>query len=280
MSEPYDAAALSAGWPSRPSARAAPPSSATGPACCTRLRSAGSPAKTQVVLPYENDFPRTRLTHSMEVGQVGRELGQALGCDPDLVETACLAHDLGHPPFGHNGEIALAEVAESCGGFEGNAQSLRVLTRLEAKAFDDGRAQRRASTSRGPPSTRRPSTPGRGGRAPTKYGVYADDAAVFEWLREGAPGDRRCLEAQVMDWSDDVAYSVHDLEDALHAGHLVVSALRSGPERGHLVALCQERYARGEEAGAVEKALDRLLVEPWWPPATTGRSARWPVSRT
>ena len=73
-----------------------------------------------------------------------------------------------------------------------------------------------------------------------------------------------------MDWSDDVAYSVHDLEDALHAGHLVISALRSGPERAHLVALCQERYAVGEEAGAVEKALDRLLVEPWWPTSYDG----------
>src|SRR3954463_3726402 len=144
-------------------------------------------SKTQVHTAGSDDFLRTRLTHSLEVAQISREMGARLGCDPDVVDVAGLAHDLGHPPFGHNGEAALDAVAEQCGGFEGNAQTLRVLTRLEAKGAAAGLNLTRASLDATCkyPWLRRPDH--------RKYGVYADDLPVFEWIRRGAPaGERRC----------------------------------------------------------------------------------------
>lgn len=219
--------------------------------------------KTQVVVPGESDFPRTRLTHSLECAQIGRELGQALGTDPDLVETACLAHDLGHPPFGHTGEAALAELAEDCGGFEGNAQSLRLLTRLEAKTFSPAGRSVGLNLTRAALDAACKYPWGRD-RDPRKFGVYDDDRDVFDWFRAGTVPEARCLEAQVMDWSDDIAYSVHDLEDAVVAGQLRLEALRDATERADLAALAAQRVP-GTDPAAFEEALERLLRLPYWP---------------
>src|SRR5262249_56886044 len=97
-------------------------------------------AQTQVPTAGTDDFLRTRLTHSLEVAQIAREMGARLGCDPDVVDTAGLAHDLGHPPFGHNGEDVLNRLCAAVGGFEGNAQTLPGLTRLEAQVVRPGGA--------------------------------------------------------------------------------------------------------------------------------------------
>jgi len=202
-------------------------------------------AKTQVVRAGSGDFPRTRLTHSLECAQIGRELGATLGCDPDLTDAACLAHDLGHPPFGHNGESALAALADAggvlaCGGFEGNAQSLRLLTRLEPKVAGAGLNLTRATLDAALkyPWLNEAGLPS----APAKYGAYESDAAAFAWIRADVPGRRRCLEAQVMDWADDVAYSVHDVEDGLHAGLIAMKDLTDPATRADVSAVALAHY--------------------------------------
>jgi len=223
-------------------------------------------AKTQVVEVGSGDFPRTRLTHSLECAQIGREFGAALGCDPDLVDAACLAHDLGHPPFGHNGESALAEFAAGCGGFEGNAQSLRLLTRLEAKVPGAGLNLTRATLD----ATLKYPWPARDGEV--KFGVYADDAEVFGWIRRAAPHAKPCLEAQVMDWSDDVAYSVHDLEDGLQAGLITLGALRDPAEQKAVAALTAAEYCAPGSVTVDElcEIFADLLALPCWPLAFDG----------
>jgi len=230
--------------------------------------------KTQVMEAGQEDFPRTRLTHSLEVAQVGRELGSALGCDPDLVDTACLSHDLGHPPFGHNGETALNELAKDIGGFEGNAQSFRLLTRLEPKAVSPTSGPRpgqtiglnltRASLDA---ASKYPWTKQPGG---IKFGVYEDDADVFAWVREGATGTTSCFEAQVMDWSDDVSYCVHDIEDAIFAGHVNIDILKSESGRSEVVEVAQKWYGSDFAKAELDAALIRVSSLPSWPASFDG----------
>lgn len=227
-------------------------------------------AKTQVLSPANPvDFARNRLTHSLEVAQVGREIASQLGLSEDIVDTACLSHDLGHPPFGHNGERALNDWASDIGGFEGNAQSLRILVRLEPKvSADDGTSHglnlTRASldaTSKYPWTAESP-LPDASGRM--KFGVYPDDEEVFRWMRQDAPDRVRCIEAEVMDLSDDIAYSVHDFEDAVTNGYLDPAHLTD--PAGHGTLLDAIRAWVGPDFGReeLEEALLRLSQLPTW----------------
>lgn len=224
--------------------------------------------KTQVLGPASNDFIRTRLTHSMEVAQVGREIGKELGADPDVVDAACLAHDLGHPPFGHNGERALDSVAGDCGGFEGNAQTFRLVTRLEPKVYE-----RPSKKARGINLTRAsldavckyPWTRGNGPdkeKSSKKYSVYEDDLEVFEWMRLDNQG--RCLEAQIMDLSDDIGYSVHDVEDAVMTGKFNLADMRDDNAFGEIVERAKQWYAPDLDDAKLQEARERLMASKYW----------------
>jgi len=179
-----------------------------------------------------------------------------------LMEGACLAHDIGHPPFGHNGEDALNAVSDSCGGFEGNAQSFRLLVRLEAKTVDAsgksvGLNLTRASLDA---ATKYPWPRAENAK---KFGVYDDDLEIFHWVRQGAPAGAQSMEAQIMDWSDDVAYSVHDLEDALVTGHVKLENLANDlPE---LFKVASQSYLADITMDEAQHALDELSRLSCWP---------------
>jgi dGTPase len=227
-------------------------------------------AKTQVVAPDTDDFVRTRLTHSLEVAQIGRELGRTLGCDPDVVDTACLAHDLGHPPFGHNGESVLNDLSHDIGGFEGNAQTLRLLTRLESKVMtpDGGSAGLNLTRASLDASSKYPwlaaDAPLIGGRRTSKFGAYIDDLPVFEWLRRDAPAGKTCIEAQVMDLADDISYSVHDVEDAIVAGHVQLKWLANSDQRNRVLGYTQQWYLPSVDTAEIDAALTRLESADVW----------------
>lgn len=193
---------------------------------------------TQVVAANEGRFFHNRLTHSLKVAQFGRRLTQRLLNDhpnaalsADVVETACLAHDLGHPPFGHVSEDELDEqvkhLAKVEDGFEGNAQSFRVVTRLSLRRTGvPGLNLTRASLNAilKYPWSRTPTK--KEGR---KWGHYKEDQPSFEFARAlGPQGDARSVEAEIMDWSDDVTYAVHDMEDSFRAGMVPLDQLLGG----------------------------------------------------
>jgi dGTPase len=154
--------------------------------------------KTQVFVNFEGDYYRTRLTHTLEVAQIGRTVARTLGANEDLVEAICLAHDLGHPPFGHSGEVALHTLMEAHGGFDHNKQSLRILTELEKRFPDFPGLNLTWETREGIV------------KHETEYDV--SDASKFD------PELRGHLEAQICNVADELAYTAHDLDDGLRSG--------------------------------------------------------------
>lgn len=230
-------------------------------------------SKTQVFLSGEYDFYRTRLTHSIEVAQIGRsicgwllESGQGLDAacfiDPDLVESACLAHDLGHPPFGHTGERVLHRLMRPYGGFEGNAQTLRLLTETLFSERKKGIAPTRALLDAVLKyKTLLSETP-----AADNHYLYDDQAPVLaftvgarDFPPELPPGRARngfrSIECQIMDWADDTAYSLNDLADGIHAGFITVARLEAWAEKHHLSG------ADAEHAAFLIKAIREGRVE-------------------
>ena len=229
-------------------------------------------AKTQVLSPSNGDYARTRLTHSLEVAQIGREMAVDLGLNPDLVDMACLAHDLGHPPFGHNGERALNDWAKDFGGFEGNAQTLRLLTRLEPKVLSSTGASVGLNLTRASldatckyPWTQSDAVVDPGADRSAKFGVYDDDREIFDWLRQGAPGTVKCAEAQVMDFADDVAYSVHDFEDAIVAGYVDLGVIADQAARKELLEKIGHWNGGLLAEVQLEEALENLMALEYWP---------------
>lgn len=223
--------------------------------------------KTQVLGAGFDDFVRTRLTHSLEVAQVGRDLANGLGAEADIVDAACLAHDLGHPPFGHNGEEALNELAKDIGGFEGNAQTLRILTRLEPKIVDENGKSAGLNLTRATldATIKYPWKMGEksisGSASTNKFNYYPDDAEVFNWIREGVQerfSGQKCFEAQIMDLSDDISYCVHDTEDGIVSSGVQMGTLKDDRAMSQIIAISQAWYGEAISEDDLIKARNRF----------------------
>lgn len=216
--------------------------------------------KTQVFVFHEGDHYRTRLTHTLEVAQIARSIARALGLDEDLAEALALAHDLGHPPFAHAGERALDGCMAAFGGFDHNAQSLRVVTRLERRyaAFDglnltwetlEGIAKHNGPLTDRDGTALRP----RGGGLPHAIVAHSAVQDLELWSHAGA-------EAQVAAISDDIAYDVHDLDDGLRARLFNLDELRDLPLVGEVLAEVRGLWPQLEEARVIHEVMRRLIT--------------------
>jgi dGTPase len=217
--------------------------------------------KTQVFVYHEGDHYRTRLTHTLEVAQIARSLARALGLDEDLAEALALAHDLGHPPFGHAGERALDEALGRFGGFDHNAQALRIVTELERRyaAFDG--LNLTWETLEGLVKHNGPLT-GRDGRAIGRYAEHGVPAAILAyaqvqdlelWSFAGA-------EAQVAALADDIAYDAHDIDDGLRADLFTLDDIAAAPIIGGIVTEIDAQFSGLDPARRVHEVVRRLIT--------------------
>lgn len=230
---------------------------------------------TQVASASEGHIFHNRLTHSIKVAQVARRLAEYLLADrgadaehlnAEVAEAAGLAHDLGHPPFGHAGEKTLDKLVtrHAVNGFEGNPQSFRIVTRLALRSEEHGGLNLTRGTlaaimkypwcREGPATTRH-----------KKWAAYEDDTDAFKFAREGQPEGVKTLEAQVMDWADDIAYSVHDLEDFVRARLVSWLEIAHRPAvREAVVAQAVKQWwdAPGNAKARIEEASERILGGP------------------
>jgi dGTPase len=247
---------------------------------------------TQVVGSHENELFHNRLTHTLEVAQVARRLAERLiveepelksEIDPDVVETAALAHDIGHPPFGHIAEERLDQLATGArtipgarmpvpAGFEGNAQSFRIVTSLARRSekhhgLDLTRASLQALSKYPWPRSV-------AGYHHRKYGTYDVDESYFDWTREGIAASRRdeqTAEAFIMDWADDVTYALHDLDDFFRVGLIPLDRLtRSETEQSRFLERTFERldeqgkpYGKEDYERTADLLFAELPLEPW-----------------
>jgi dGTPase len=205
--------------------------------------------KTQVFVFHEGDHYRTRLTHSLEVAQIARALARQLGLDEDLTETLALAHDLGHPPFGHAGERALDACLQAHGGFDHNAQSLRVVTALEHRYPDFDGLNLTWESLEGIVKHNGPLTE-RGGAAVGRYRDHGVPAAISEYVGsyDLELWSFASLEAQVAAIADDIAYDAHDIDDGLRAGLFEVDDLKVMPLTAGMIADIDKAYPDLDDA--------------------------------
>ncbi len=211
--------------------------------------------KTQVFVYHEGDNYRTRLTHTLEVSQIARSISRVLGLDEDLAEALALAHDLGHPPFGHAGEDVLAEMMAPYGGFDHNGQSLRIVTKLEHRYAEFDGLNLTWDTLEGLVKHNGPLT-GFPGAPPLPWAV-AEHAAVQDLELDTFAS----AEAQVAALADDIAYNNHDIDDGLRAGLFTIQDLMDVPLVGPVFREVAERYPFVERSRQIHEAVRKLIGE-------------------